>query len=57
MSLLRELKERKKEHKDNVVSLVIDTKNWPKTMESFEDFIRGNIGVKGISLSYVVRPE
>ena len=33
--LLRELKESKNEHKDHVVSLVIDAKNWPKTMESF----------------------
>ena len=30
--LLRDLKESEKEHKDPVVSLVTDAKNWPKTM-------------------------
>ena len=33
--ILCELKESKKEHKDPVISPVIDAKNWPKTMESF----------------------
>ena len=33
--LLRELKESEKEHKDPVVSPVIDANNCPKTMESF----------------------
>ena len=42
-SLLRELKESKKEHTDPVVSLVIDAKNWPKTMESLEDYLMGGI--------------
>ena len=32
--LLCKLKESEKKHKDTVVSLVIDAKNWPKTMES-----------------------
>ena len=40
-----------------MVSLAIDAKNWPKTMESLEDYLRGHIGVKGVSLSYVVRSE
>ena len=38
--LLRELKESEKEHKDHVVSPVIDSKNWPKTMESLEEYRR-----------------
>ena len=57
MRLLRELKESKNEHKDPVVSLVIHSKNWPKTMDSLEEYLRGNIGVKGVLISYVVRSE
>ena len=34
---------------------MIDVNNWPKTMESLEGYLRGNIGVKGVPLSYVVR--
>ena len=52
--LLRELKEIEKEHKDPVVSPVIDSKNWPKTMETLEEYLRGHIAVKGVSISYVV---
>ena len=55
MRLLSELKESEKEHKDPVISPAIDAKNWPKTMESLEEHLRGHIGVKGVPLSYVVR--
>ena len=55
--LLREIKEREKEHTDSLVSPVIDAKNWPKIMESLEEYLRGHIGVKGVPLSYVVRSE
>ena len=48
--LLIELKENKKEHKDPVVSLAIDANNWPKTMESLEEYLRGHIVVKGVPL-------
>ena len=37
LRLLSELKDIKKEHKYPVVSLLIDAKNWPKTMESLEE--------------------
>ena len=40
-----------------MVSPVIDAKNWPKTMESLEEYLKGNIGVKGVPLPYVVRSE
>ena len=53
--ILRELKESKKEHKDPMVSPVIDAKNWPKTIESLEEYLRGRIGVEGVPISYVVR--
>ena len=55
--LLRELKESEKEHMDPLVSPVIGAKNCPKTMESLEEHLRGDIGVKGVPLSYVVRTE
>ena len=57
MRLLRELKESEKKHKDPVVSPIIDAKNWPKTMESLEEYLRGHFGVKRVPLSYVVRSE
>ena len=40
-----------------MVSPVIDAKNWPKTMNSLEEYLRGHIGVKGLPLSYVVISE
>ena len=40
-----------------MVSLVIDAKTWPKTMDSLEDYRKGHIGVKRLPLSYVVRSE
>ena len=55
--LLRELKESEKEHKDPVVSPVIDANNWTKTIESLEEYLSGNIGVKGVPVSYVMRSE
>ena len=55
--LLRDIKEREKEHTNTLVSPVIDSKNWPKTMESLEEYLMGNIGVKGVPLSYVVKSE
>ena len=36
---------------------MIDTKNWSKTMEILEEYLRGNIGVKGVPLSYVVKSK
>ena len=36
--LLRDLKESKKEHTDPLVSPAIDANNWPKNIESLEDY-------------------
>ena len=55
--LLHDLKESENKHTDPLVSSVIDAKNWPKTMESLEEYLRGHIGVKGVPLSYMVRSE
>ena len=55
--LLRELKEREKEHKYPLVSPVIDANNWPKTMELLGEYLREDIGFKGVPLSYVVISE
>ena len=37
-----------------MVSPVIHDNNWPKTMESLEEYLRVDIGFKGLPLSYVV---
>ena len=55
--LLRELKDSEKEHMDPLLSPVIDANNWPKIMESLEEYLRENIGVKGVPLSYLVRSK
>ena len=55
--LLREIKDIKKELTDPLVYPVIDANNWPKTMESLEEYLRGDIGVKGVPLYYVVISE
>ena len=52
-----ELKESKREHTDPLVSLVIDSQNWPKTIESLEDYLMRDIVVKGVPLYYVVRSK
>ena len=48
--LLHDLKESKKEHTDPLVSPVIYAKNWPKTMESLEEYLRGHNGFKGVPI-------
>ena len=40
-----------------MVSPVIDAKNWERTMEILEEYLRGHIGVKGVQLSYVVKSK
>ena len=55
--LFCEINKSKNEHKYPVVSPVIDANNLPKTMESLEEYLRGNIGVKGVLIYYVVRSE
>ena len=55
--LFHDLKEIEKELTDTLVSPVIDAKNWPKTLESLEEYLRGNIGVKGVPFSYVAISE
>ena len=55
--LLREIKDIKKELTDPLVYPVIDANNCPKTMESLEEYLRGDIGVKGVPLYYVVISE
>ena len=44
-----------KGHKDPIIVPAIDFKNWPKTMDSIEHWIRGHRGVDGSSLGYVIR--
>ena len=57
VGLLCELKESEKEHTNHLVSPVIDANDWPKTIECLEEYLRVDIGVKGVPLYYVVRSE
>ena len=41
-------------HKDSIVPTVVDLKNWPKSMESLEQYVRGHWGVDGGPLGYVI---
>ena len=51
---LRELKAWEKDHTD-VEKPEINPKDWPKTIESIEEYLRGCLGVTKIPLAYVVR--
>ena len=42
-------------HKDPTVIPVIDFKNWPKSMELFDQYVGGHQGVDGGPLRYVAR--
>jgi len=43
--------------KDPTVVPTIDFKNWPRSMESLENYIRGHMGVDKTPLSYTIRTE
>ena len=43
--------------KDPTVVPTIDMKNWPRTMESVESYIRGHLGVDKTPLSYAIRVD
>ena len=43
--------------KDPTVVPTIDTKNWPRTMESVENYIRVHLGVDKTPLSYAIRVD
>jgi len=51
---LKELKAWEKDHTD-VEKPEINPKDWPKTIESIEEYLRGCLGVTKIPLAYVVR--
>ena len=44
--ILRDPKDNEKEHKDTVVSPMIDANNWPKTMEILEEYLMGILELK-----------
>ena len=50
------LREWELNHKDvDPPENIINPKDWPKTMESIQEYLRGNLGVTGIPLAYVIR--
>jgi hypothetical protein len=42
-------------HKDPIIAPTIDFKNWPKTMDVLDQWVKGHRGVDGSSLGYVYR--
>jgi len=50
------LKEWEEEHKD-VEKPELNSKDWPKTIEAIEEWLRGCLGVTNIPLAYVIREE
>ena len=53
---LRGLREWEDAHKD-VDKPEIDSKDWPRTMEGLEEYLRGCLGVDGTPLAYVIRDD
>ena len=51
---LRTLKDWEEDH-DDVETPEINPKDWPRTMESIEEWLRGCLGVTKIPLAYVIR--
>jgi hypothetical protein len=54
---IKELKQEEEQHQDPDTKPTINAKNWPKTLESINDYIDGYLGVTGAPLSYVIRME
>ena len=52
---LREINESDNDYMKPLLSPFIDAKNWTKTLESLEEYLKGRIGVKGVPLSCVLR--
>jgi hypothetical protein len=53
---LRKYKAWEEQHQD-VEPPEIPNKNWPRNIESLEEYLRGCLGVTGVSLAYVLRPS
>ena len=53
---MRGLKEWEDAHKD-VDKAEIDSKDWPRTIEALEEYLRGCLGVDGTPLAYVIRDD
>jgi hypothetical protein len=53
---LKDHRKSEKEHTD-VDAPSINNKDWPKTIESIEEFLRGRLGVTKIPLAYVIRDD
>ena len=53
---LRTQREAEKEHEDPEAPLLTFT-DWPKTIETIEEYLRGCLGVTKIPLSYVIRED
>lgn len=52
----RDHKEWEENHED-VKPPEINARNWPRTIEAIEEYLRGCLGVTGIPLAYIVREQ
>ena len=53
----KDLKEAEDEHKDPTDKPTLNDKNWSKTLEEIEEYLRNHLGHTKIPLAYVVRKE
>ena len=53
----KDLKEAEDEHKDPTDKPTLNEKNWSKTLEEIEEYLRNHLGHTKIPLAYVVRKE
>ncbi len=51
------LRETKNDHSDPEELPKLDPKNWSKTLEAIQEYLRGFLGTTKVPLSYVIRDQ
>jgi hypothetical protein len=51
---VRNLREEEDKHKD-LTAPTLSKSDWPKNMETIQEYLRGCLGMTGIPLAYVIR--
>ena len=54
---LRELRAAEANHENPSITPKIDDRNWAKTLEGLEEYLRGHLGETKVPLAYVLRPD
>ena len=55
--ILARQKETEEKYQDPEIPGKLDSNDWPNTMDSLEEYLRGFCGMNGVTLSYVPRRE